>query len=48
MVRQSKAYTLSEKEEQLLKEKDLSGRQAFVKLYDQLAGSLTFPVMIAG
>lgn len=48
VVRQSKAYTLSEKEEQLLKEKDLSGRQAFVKLYDQLAGSLTFPVTIAG
>lgn len=35
-------YSLSEKEEQALKRKDLSGRDAFVQLFDELTSSLTY------
>ncbi len=44
VVRRFKPHTLSEKEEQLLNHKNLSGKQAFVQLYDQLSGSLRFPL----
>ncbi len=47
-VRRFKAHTLSEKEEQLLNQKNLSGKQAFVKLYDELSGSLRFPLTVDG
>ena len=48
VVRRFKPHTLSEKEEQLLNHKNLSGKQAFVKLYDELSGSLRFPLTIDG
>ena len=43
-VRRFKPYTLSEKEEQLLNHKNLSGKHAFRQLYDELSGSLRFPL----
>ena len=43
-VRRFKPHTLSEKEEQLLNHKNLSGKQAFAQLYDELSGSLRFPL----
>ena len=47
-VRRFKPHILSEKEEQLLNQKNLSGKQAFVKLYDELSGSLRFPLTVDG
>ena len=46
VVRRFKPHTLSEKEEQLLNHKNLSGKQAFVTLYDELSGSLRFPLTL--
>ncbi len=43
-VRRFRPHTLSEKEEQLLNHKNLSGKQAFAQLYDELSGSLRFPL----
>ena len=43
-IRRFKPHTLSEKEEQLLNHKNLSGKQAFAQLYDELSGSLRFPL----
>ncbi len=43
-VRRFKPYTLSEKEEQLLNQTKLSGQHAFGQLYDELSGSLRFPL----
>ncbi len=43
-VRCFKPHVLSEPEERVLTRKDLSGRAAFVQLYDELCGSLTFQV----
>ncbi len=43
-VRRFKPHTLSEKEEQLLNHKNLSGKHAFRQLYDELSGSLRFPL----
>ncbi|UCF56357.1 MAG: oligoendopeptidase F, partial [Deltaproteobacteria bacterium] len=45
---QWKPYTLSEPEEKIIKRKNLSGRKVFVSLYDELMGSLSFPVEIEG
>ena len=42
VVRRFKPHTLSEKEEQLLNRKNLSGKQAFRQLFDELSGSLRF------
>ena len=47
-VRRFKPHLLSESEERALARKDVSGRAAFVQLYDELAGSLRFPITIAG
>jgi oligoendopeptidase F len=43
-LRRFKPHVLSEPEERALARKDLSGRTAFVQLYDELAGSLRFRV----
>lgn len=43
-----KPYTLSLEEEKIIKTKELSGKQAFALLYDELIGSLSFPVEING
>ena len=48
VIRRFKPHTLSEKEEQLLNHKNLSGKQAFVKLYDELSGSLRFSLNVDG
>ena len=47
-LRRFKPHTLSEKEEQLLNHKNLSGHSAFVQLFDELSGSLRFTVSIDG
>ena len=41
-----KPYTLSLEEEKIIKTKDLSGKKAFALLYDELIGSISFPVEI--
>ncbi len=41
-------YTLSEEVEQALKRKDLSGREAFVQLFDELSSSLRFLFQMPG
>lgn len=41
-LRRFKPHVLSEAEERVMTRKDLSGRTAFVQLYDELAGSLRF------
>lgn len=41
-LRRFKPHVLSEGEERVMARKDLSGRTAFVQLYDELAGSLRF------
>jgi oligoendopeptidase F len=41
-------YTLSEEVEQALKRKDLSGREAFVQLFEELTSSLPFTFHIPG
>ncbi|MBW2477261.1 MAG: M3 family oligoendopeptidase, partial [Deltaproteobacteria bacterium] len=41
-------YTLSEAVEQALKRKDLSGRDAFVQLFDELTSSLTYRFQFPG
>ena len=43
-LRRFKPHVLSEPEERALARKDLSGRTAFVQLYDELAGSLHFRI----
>lgn len=47
-VRRFKPYILSEKEEQLLNQKKLSGQSAFVQLFGELSGSLRFKVLVDG
>jgi len=41
-LRRFRPHVLSESEERVIARKDLSGRTAFVQLYDELAGSLRF------
>lgn len=48
VLRRFKPHTLSEKEEQLVNRKNLSGKRAFEKLYDELSGSLRFSLTIDG
>ena len=43
-LRRFKPHALSEPEERAVTRKDLSGRTAFVQLYDELAGSLRFRI----
>ncbi len=47
-LRRFKPYTLSEKEEQLLNQKKLSGQSAFVQLFGELSGSLRFELELDG
>ena len=46
MLRRFRPHTLSEKEEQILNQKSLTGRSAFEQLYDELSGSLRFKVTV--
>jgi len=47
-LRRFKPHTLSEKEEQLMNQKNLTGRSAFEQLYEELTGSLRFRVNVDG
>ncbi|KAF0220762.1 MAG: oligoendopeptidase [Geobacteraceae bacterium] len=47
-VRKFHPYTLSEREEQLLKMKSLTGTEAFTRLYDELSASFRFKLEIDG
>jgi oligoendopeptidase F len=44
LVRRRKPYTLSEPEERVVNQKNLTGRGALVQLFDELSGSLRFRV----
>src|SRR4030095_7742722 len=46
--RRFKPHTLSEKEEQVANQKNLTGRSAFEQLYEELTGSLRFKVKVDG
>ena len=48
VLRRFKSHTLSEKEEQILNQKNLTGRSAFEQLYDELCGSLRFNLTVDG
>lgn len=48
MIRKFTPFTLPEREEQLLKLKDLTGTTAFVRLFDELSASFTFTMEIEG
>jgi oligoendopeptidase F len=48
VLRRFKPHTLSEKEEQLINQKSLTGRSAFEQLYDEFCGSLRFKVTVDG
>lgn len=47
-LRRFRPHTLSEKEEQILNHKQLTGSGAFEQLYEELTGSLRFPLEIDG
>src|SRR5262249_1743741 len=47
-VRRFKPHTLSEREEQLLNQKELTSSSAFEQLYEELTGSLRFKMPIDG
>ena len=47
-LRRFKPHTLSEKEEQILNQKHLTGSSAFEQLYEELTGSLRFKLMVDG
>lgn len=47
-IRKFKPYTLPEREEQLLKLKDLTGCTAFIRLFDELSASFRFNMDIDG
>jgi oligoendopeptidase F len=44
LVRRRRPYTLSEAEERIVNQKNLTGRGALVQLFDELSGSLRFEV----
>jgi oligoendopeptidase F len=48
MIRKFTPYTLQEREEQLLKLKDLTGTVAFVRLFDELSASFRYTMEIDG
>jgi len=48
VLRRFKPHTLSEKEEQLLNQKHLTGNSAFEQLYQELTGSLRFTLTVDG
>ncbi len=47
-IRKFSRHTLPEREEQLLKQKDLTGSTAFTRLYDEISASFTFRIDIDG
>src|SRR5581483_10974765 len=47
-LRRLRPHTLSEAEERLINEKNLAGRDAFVRLFDELTSSLRFRVEVDG
>ncbi len=47
-LRRFKPHTLREKEEQILNQKHLTGSGAFEQLYQELTGSLRFPLAVDG
>lgn len=47
-IRKFSRYTLPEREEQLLKRKDLTGCDAFTRLFDELSASLSFRMELDG
>jgi oligoendopeptidase F len=47
-VRKFRAHTLSEREEQLLKRKDMTGADAFCRLFDELSASLRYKMPVDG
>ncbi len=47
-VRRFRSHTLPEREEQLLKRKDLTGADAFSRLFDELSASLRYRMTIDG
>ena len=47
-LRRFKPHTLSEKEEQAINQKNLTGRHAFEQLYEELTGSLRFKLHVDG
>jgi len=47
-VRRFRAHTLPEREEQLLKRKDLTGADAFSRLFDELSASFSYRMTIDG
>ena len=47
-MRRFKPHTLSEKEEQAINQKNLTGRHAFEQLYEELTGSLRFKLNVDG
>ncbi len=47
-VRKFRPYALPEREEQLLKLKNLTGSEAFARLFEELSASLRFPFVLDG
>jgi len=47
-IRKFSRYTLSEREEQLLKRKDLTGSSAFTRLFDELSASFSYTMEYDG
>ncbi len=47
-VRKFRAHTLSEREEQLLKRKDMTGADAFCRLFDELSASFRYKMPVDG
>ncbi len=47
-VRKFRPYALPEREEQLLKQKNLTGSEAFARLFEELSASLRFPFTMDG
>lgn len=47
-IRKFSSYSLPEREEQLLKLKDLTGSTAFTRLFDELSASLTYKMEVDG
>jgi oligoendopeptidase F len=48
MIRKFRRHTLPEREEQLLKQKGLTGADAFSRLFDELSASFTFRLEVEG
>jgi oligoendopeptidase F len=47
-VRKFKSHTLTEREEQLLRRKDLTGAEAFTRLFDELSASFVYRMTLDG